>query len=45
MHSMPCDDFYCLIDTGSIMTPALAIYPDAGDANIDATLLIAGVRM
>lgn len=36
--SIPWNDFYLIADTSSIMTPALVIYPDAVDANIDATL-------
>jgi D-serine deaminase-like pyridoxal phosphate-dependent protein len=42
LSSLPWEDGYRLTDTENIMTPALVIYPDAVDANIDAALRLLG---
>ena len=40
--SLPWDDRYRVADPAAIMTPALAIYPDVVDSNIEATLRLLG---
>lgn len=40
--SLPWDQRYRIADTDAILTPALVIYPDAVESNIDATLRLLG---
>ena len=42
LPSLPWDERYRLRDAAAVMTPALAIYPDALENNIDATLRLLG---